>query len=106
MHEGAGSGSQPRPQLHEVIPPLVLGTATFNTQYVADPFDLPAASIVSRALDLGVNAFDTSPYYGPSETILGNALAHPSVTSRHAREFYFLVTKAGRIAGDDPGRRA
>ncbi|KAI0869913.1 Aldo/keto reductase [Hypoxylon argillaceum] len=93
--------TRPRPQLHEVIPPLVLGTATFNTQYVPDPFHLPAASIVSRALDLGVTAFDTSPYYGPSETILGNALAHPSVTSRHARSSYFLVTKAGRIAGDE-----
>ncbi|KAI0969456.1 Aldo/keto reductase family-domain-containing protein [Xylaria arbuscula] len=91
----------PRPPLHAVIPPLVLGTATFNTQYVPDPFNLPAASIVGRALDLGVTAFDTSPYYGPSETILGNALAHPSVTSRHGRSSYFLVTKAGRIAGDE-----
>ncbi|KAI3320973.1 Aldo/keto reductase [Xylariaceae sp. AK1471] len=90
-----------QPQLHEVIPPLVLGTATFNTQYVPDPFSLPAASIVSRALDLGVTAFDTSPYYGPSEIILGDALAHPSVTSHHARSSYFLVTKAGRIAGDE-----
>ncbi|KAI1166658.1 Aldo/keto reductase [Nemania serpens] len=90
-----------RPPLHEVIPPLVLGTATFNTQYVPDPFALPAASIVARALDLGVTAFDTSPYYGPSETILGEALAHASVTSRHARPSYFLVTKAGRVAGDE-----
>ncbi|KAI0096263.1 Aldo/keto reductase [Nemania sp. FL0031] len=95
------SQARSRPRLHEVIPPLIMGTATFNTQYVADPFDLPAASIVGRALDLGVTAFDTSPYYGPSETILGNALAHPSVTSRHARAAYFLVTKAGRIAGDE-----
>ncbi|TRX89216.1 hypothetical protein FHL15_009914 [Xylaria flabelliformis] len=78
-----------------------MGTATFNTQYVPDPFNLPAATIVSRALDLGVTAFDTSPYYGPSETILGEALAHTSVTSRHARSSYFLVTKAGRIAGDE-----
>ncbi|KAI1192908.1 Aldo/keto reductase [Nemania serpens] len=92
---------QARPPLHEVIPPLVMGTATFNTQYVPDPFALPAASIISRALDLGVTAFDTSPYYGPSETILGEALTHPSVTSRHARPSYFLVTKAGRVAGDE-----
>ncbi|KAI0454103.1 Aldo/keto reductase [Xylaria acuta] len=93
--------SAPRPPLHEAIPPLIMGTATFNTQYVPDPFNLPAASIVSRALDLGVTAFDTSPYYGPSETILGDALAHSSVTSRHARSSYFLVTKAGRVAGDE-----
>ncbi|KAI0116086.1 Aldo/keto reductase [Hypoxylon sp. NC0597] len=89
-----------RRPLHDSIPPLILGTATFNTQYVPNPFDLPAISIVSRALDLGVRAFDTSPYYGPSELILGDALAHPSVTQNHPRSSYFLVTKAGRIAGD------
>lgn len=92
-----------RQPLHESIPPLILGTATFNTQYVHDPFnekELPAVSIVSRALELGVTAFDTSPYYGPSEIILGNALSHPSVTKKHQRSSYFLVTKAGRIAGD------
>ncbi|OTA96244.1 hypothetical protein M434DRAFT_19821 [Hypoxylon sp. CO27-5] len=89
-----------RRPLHDSIPPLILGTATFNTQYVPNPFDLPAISIVSRALDLGVRAFDTSPYYGPSELILGDALAHPSITQNHPRSSYFLVTKAGRIAGD------
>ncbi|KAI4865682.1 Aldo/keto reductase [Hypoxylon rubiginosum] len=87
--------------LREAIPPLILGTATFNTQYVPDPFDLPALSIVSRALDLGVRAFDTSPYYGPSERILGDALAHPAVAERHPRCSYFLVTKAGRVAGGE-----
>ncbi|KAI2607784.1 Aldo/keto reductase [Hypoxylon fragiforme] len=92
--------ASPRQPLHEVIPPLILGTATFNTQYVANPFDLPSLSIVSRALDLDVKAFDTSPYYGPSEIILGNALAHPSITSKHPRSSYFLVTKAGRIEGN------
>ncbi|KAI0129933.1 Aldo/keto reductase family-domain-containing protein [Xylariales sp. AK1849] len=92
-----------RKPLHEVLPPLVLGTATFNSQYVSDPFNpevLPALSIVSRTLELGINAFDTSPYYGPSETILGDALAHPS-NARYPRSSYFLVTKAGRIAGDE-----
>ncbi|KAI1497929.1 L-galactose dehydrogenase [Biscogniauxia marginata] len=92
---------RPRQPLHKSIPPLVLGTATFNTQYVPDPFDLPAVPIVSRALDLGIGAFDTSPYYGPSELILGDALAHPSVTSKHPRSSYFLITKAGRVAGDE-----
>ncbi|KAI1469022.1 Aldo/keto reductase [Daldinia caldariorum] len=90
----------PRPPLHDSIPPLILGTATFNTQYVANPYDLPAVSIVSRALDLGVRAFDTSPYYGPSELILGDALSHPSVSAANPRPSYFLVTKAGRIAPD------
>lgn len=93
-----------RKPLHEVVPPMILGTATFNLQYVSDPFNpevLPALSIVSRSLELGINAFDTSPYYGPSETILGDALAHPSNTARFPRPSYFLVTKAGRIAGNE-----
>ncbi|KAL7622679.1 hypothetical protein AAE478_008193 [Parahypoxylon ruwenzoriense] len=95
------SPDPPRRPLHESIPPLIFGAATFNTQYVPDPFELPALSIVSRALDLGVKAFDTSPYYGPSELILGDALSHPSVTAKHPRSSYFLVTKAGRIAGNE-----
>ena len=108
-----------RPPLSAVLPPLILGTATFNTQYVADPTRMPYTDIVSRALDLGVPAFDTSPYYGPSEILLGQALHSlitppPSSTSpdadavhvqppspRHKRDDYFLITKAGRIAGDE-----
>ncbi|ORY63872.1 Aldo/keto reductase family-domain-containing protein [Pseudomassariella vexata] len=101
-------GSIPPPKserkpLHQAIPPLILGTATFNSQYVSDPFNpeiLPALSIVSRTLELGINAFDTSPYYGPSETILGDALAHP-VNAKYPRSSYFLVTKAGRIGGNE-----
>jgi D-arabinose 1-dehydrogenase len=98
-----GSLNADRRPLHEVMPPLILGTATFNSQYVSDPFNpevLPALSIVSRTLELGINAFDTSPYYGPSEKILGEALAHES-NAQHARSSYFLVTKAGRIAGNE-----
>ncbi|KAI2627640.1 Aldo/keto reductase [Hypoxylon sp. NC1633] len=91
----------PRRPLRETIPPLILGTATFNTQYVPDPFSMPALPIVSRALDLGIRAFDTSPYYGPSELILGSALAHAPLAAAHPRPSYFLVTKAGRIAGDE-----
>ncbi|KAL2149208.1 hypothetical protein VTH82DRAFT_8556 [Thermothelomyces myriococcoides] len=102
-----------RPPLHAVLPPLVLGTATFNTQYVADPHSMPYRDIVARALSLGVNAFDTSPYYGPSEILLGDALdalMHPTPTPTPTgqtgsgavpvpvpRSSFFLVTKAGRI---------
>ncbi|KAK8096599.1 uncharacterized protein PG998_004820 [Apiospora kogelbergensis] len=91
---------QPKQPLHEVLPPLLLGTATFNYQYVSDPLNpevLPALSIVTRTLELGISAFDTSPYYGPSEQILGDALSHPSNTAKFPRSSYFLVTKAGRI---------
>ncbi|KAK8062078.1 hypothetical protein PG997_014175 [Apiospora hydei] len=90
----------PKQPLHEVLPPLLLGTATFNYQYVSNPLNpeiLPALSIVTRTLELGISAFDTSPYYGPSEQILGAALSHPSNAAKYPRSSYFLVTKAGRI---------
>ncbi|AEO59192.1 hypothetical protein MYCTH_2307265 [Thermothelomyces thermophilus ATCC 42464] len=117
-----------RPPLHAVLPPLVLGTATFNTQYVADPHSMPYRDIVARAVSLGVNAFDTSPYYGPSEILLGDALdalMHPAPAPAPAstpaasassassgadragravplpRSSFFLVTKAGRIASTE-----
>lgn len=108
----ADASTQPghaRPPLHAVLPPLALGTATFNTQYVSDPQSLPYRDIVARAISLGVNAFDTSPYYGPSEHLLGtalDALTNPAPsesddpnpkTTPLARSSFVLVTKAGRI---------
>ncbi|POR38601.1 D-arabinose 1-dehydrogenase [Tolypocladium paradoxum] len=86
----------PRKPLSQVLPPLILGTATFNTQYHADPTRMPYADIVRRALEHNVAAFDTSPYYGPSEILLGDALRTP--TPPPPRQGYFLITKAGRIA--------
>ncbi|RAO67073.1 uncharacterized protein BHQ10_003085 [Talaromyces amestolkiae] len=82
----------------KVLTPLVLGTATFNTQYNDDPFSLPSTSIVHRALRAGIRAFDTSPYYGPSEEILGQALASERVASEFPRHTYQLLTKIGRVA--------
>ncbi|KAL0942952.1 l-galactose dehydrogenase [Colletotrichum truncatum] len=89
------------PKISSIIPPLLLGTATFNTQHVKDPLQMPYRQIVSRALELGVNGFDTSPYYGPSEVLLGDALAAYTATTNIPRESYVLVTKAGRIAGNE-----
>ncbi|SPO05548.1 related to Pseudomonas L-fucose dehydrogenase [Cephalotrichum gorgonifer] len=83
--------------LSSVIPPLILGTATFNTQYVASPEHMPYTPIISRALSLGIRAFDTSPYYGPSESLLGAALTSLSPP----RDSYFLITKAGRRGPSD-----
>ncbi|KAK1993840.1 L-galactose dehydrogenase [Colletotrichum falcatum] len=90
-----------RPPIAAVLPPLFLGTATFNTQHVKDPLQMPYRQIVSRALELGVNGFDTSPYYGPSEVLLGDALAAHAAATGLRREAYVLVTKAGRIAGNE-----
>ncbi|KAK5654331.1 hypothetical protein OQA88_7509 [Cercophora sp. LCS_1] len=70
-------------------------SSTFNTQYVSNPHSLPLTTILSAALASGLTAFDTSPYYGPSETLLGTAL---SQLPNHPRSSYLLITKAGRIA--------
>ncbi|EJP67366.1 Actin-like protein [Beauveria bassiana ARSEF 2860] len=85
--------------LSEVLPPLILGTATFNHQYHPDPTQMPYVEIVRRALDHNITAFDTSPYYGPSEVLLGDALRR--IEPAPPRDSYFLITKAGRLAGDE-----
>ena len=90
-----------QPPLSTVLPPLICGTATFNNQYNPSVSLLPTDAIISRALTLGVRAFDTSPYYGPSELLLGRALSQPSVLASHPRSSYFLVTKVGRIGGSE-----
>ena len=36
---------------------------------------VPSASLVLRAIDQGVNYFDTAPDYGQSERVIGEALA-------------------------------
>lgn len=78
------------------ISPLVIGGAVFNTQYESDPHQLPVQQIIETAFSSGINAIDTSPYYGPSELIIGSALALLGV----ARHKYYLCTKAGRYGVD------
>ncbi|KAL4893367.1 Aldo/keto reductase family-domain-containing protein [Aspergillus ambiguus] len=80
------------------LPPLIMGTATFNWQYNADPYALPSTELVHRALSSGVRAFDTSPYYGPAEELLGRALATEFVQTTFPRDSYRLLTKVGRVA--------
>lgn len=87
------------PPLSDLLPPLICGTATFTSQYNPDPYALPTTAIVHRALSLGVRAFDTSPYYGPAEDLLGQALDTPFVQERFPRRDYFLLTKVGRVSG-------
>ena len=71
------------------------GAAPLGGAY-GDMTDALAAGAVHRALDLGVNVFDTSPYYGAtaSEARLGAAL-------EGRRDEVFLVTKCGRYGLDD-----
>lgn len=77
--------------------PLVLGGAGFSYQLIADPESTPVVSILEKALDYGIRTIDTSPYYEPSEQLLGAALQDPAITTKYSREDYLIMTKAGRI---------
>lgn len=81
------------------LPPLIVGGAVFNTQYSDDPRSLPVKAIVDEAFEHGLNAIDTSPYYGASEELLGEALHQ--LSAKWPREKYFICTKAGRIRLDE-----
>ncbi|EEP76773.1 conserved hypothetical protein [Uncinocarpus reesii 1704] len=89
---------KPAVPLSADLPPLIMGTATFNSQYNPDPYALPTTALVHRALDAGIRAFDTSPYYGPAEELLGRALSTPFVRDNYPRHTYRLLTKVGRVA--------
>lgn len=56
-----------------------------------------AAALVREALDLGVNYFDVSPFYGltKAESVLGAALRGIE------RDRYILSTKVGRYGADE-----
>lgn len=90
---------RPQSPLSADLPPLIMGTATFNSQYNADPFALPTTELVHRALSRGIRAFDTSPYYGPAEELLGRALVTEFVQTHFPRDSYRLLTKVGRVSG-------
>lgn len=87
--------------LSSILPPLIFGTATFNHQFNTDPFALDTTGLVTSALTHGIRAFDTSPYYGPSEELLGEALDTPFVRETFPRESYMVLTKVGRVKGDE-----
>lgn len=89
------------PPLSEVLPPLICGTATFTSQYNTDPYALSTTDIIHRSLALGLRGFDTSPYYGPAEDLIGTALETPFVQQRFTRQDYFLLTKVGRISNSE-----
>ena len=92
------SHGKPAQALSSILPPLIFGCATFNNLYNKDPYALDTTGLVQQAIEFGVRAFDTSPYYGPSEELLGAALNTPFVHANVARKDMFLITKVGRIA--------
>ncbi|EGV64142.1 D-arabinose 1-dehydrogenase [Yamadazyma tenuis] len=91
-----GPTSPPRPYSITDLPPLIVGGATFNYQYTDNPEAAPIYEILDTAFNSGLIAVDTSPYYGPSEILVGKALTE--LSTKWPRETYFICTKAGRIA--------
>lgn len=68
---------------------LGMGGAALNDLYGRATNDGWAAATIRRALELGINYFDTSPLYGESERRMGLGL------EGWPREQYFLATKTG-----------
>lgn len=87
--------------LFDEVPSLILGGATLNYQYTSDPEGIELDKLVRRAFTAGVNAIDTSPYYGPSEELYGAVLKSAEFQALHPRSSYILSTKAGRISASE-----
>ncbi|CAI2168632.1 20594_t:CDS:2 [Funneliformis geosporum] len=77
---------------------LTFGAAVFNGLHNRIGEDWPSLS-VRRALELDINAFDTSPYYGEGENILGSALYN--LRDEFSRSSYYIFTKVGRYGLKD-----
>ncbi|GLR69841.1 aldo/keto reductase [Agaribacter marinus] len=81
---------------------LKLSTVSYGASPLGSVFrnisEKDGIKTVHKALDLGVNYIDVSPYYGATvaETVLGKALKGIS------RDKYILSTKAGRYGPDFP----
>ena len=89
-----------QPRLSQLLPPLILGGAGFSYQTHPDPESLPVRDVIKQAFDQGIRAIDTSPFYEPSEQLLGAALSQPEITDHYSRSDYILMTKVGRIKAD------
>ncbi|KAJ7499275.1 Aldo/keto reductase [Mycena latifolia] len=78
------------------LPRIVFGGGALSHQYNSEELlssDAPLRT-VQLALRYGINTFDTSAYYGPSEILLGNALQ--DLKDEFPRSSYQLMTKCGR----------
>ncbi|THV75470.1 Aldo/keto reductase [Aureobasidium pullulans] len=92
---------RPRGDLASEITPIVMGGAAWSHQLNHDAEIRPVIPVILNAFDHGIRTIDTSPYYEPSEKILGKALADPQISALYKREDYFLMTKVGRIASEE-----
>ncbi|ETW84491.1 hypothetical protein HETIRDRAFT_63218 [Heterobasidion irregulare TC 32-1] len=80
---------------------LVFGAAAWSHFYNDEAYlasDIPIRT-TRLALRYGIRSFDTSPYYGSSEIVLGTALK--GLEAEFPRESYKLMTKCGRYGSSD-----
>ncbi|KAG8218325.1 Aldo keto reductase [Butyriboletus roseoflavus] len=79
------------------VPAVVLGAASFSAFYNNDDHirGVTPLRTTRLALRYGIHAFDTSPFYGPSEIVLGNALK--ALENEFPRSSYQIFTKCGRF---------
>ncbi|KAF7056941.1 hypothetical protein CFC21_064302 [Triticum aestivum] len=75
------------------VSPVGFGASPLGNVFGDVPRNVARAT-VRRALDLGINFFDTSPYYGGtvSESVLGDCLRFAGVP----RDSFVVATKCGR----------
>ena len=85
-------------KLSDILPSFILGGSGWSYQVHPNPDKDLVLSIVKGAFDMGVHAIDTSPYYEPSEQLLGDALSQAEFVAKYPRQDYILMTKVGRIA--------
>ncbi len=90
-----------------VVPAIGLGTMGMSgvagsPEMYGKPDEAEGIATIHRALELGVNFFDTAEVYGPyaNETLLGRALAGRRHEAIIATKFGFRIVD-GRIAGQD-----
>ena len=79
-----------------IVSSLSLGGAAFSNFY-GDIDIEDCKKCIRYALENGINFVDTSPWYGDSESILGQIL--PFLP----RESFYIATKCGRYFGKDSG---
>ena len=74
----------------------VFGQGMYNEDRVL--YSDEAVRALRLAFRYGINALDSSPYYFPSEFVLGRALR--ILAPEYPRSSYFLITKCGRYGPD------
>jgi aryl-alcohol dehydrogenase-like predicted oxidoreductase len=75
-----------------------LGCMPMNWAYLGDATEAESIGVIHRAIELGVNHFDTADVYGPftNEELVGKALAG-------RREEVVIATKVGQVVGPNGG---